>query len=263
MFKKLAIVTVGGLLVVGLLFGRNAWNYATVTWDSIQNSVNENIPIDTQIKAAKAQLENIEPEIKDMIVRIAKEEVGIDNLKTQIALAETKRDDAYAEVMSLRSHLDSGESQFVHNGSSYSNTRVREELRNQFEMLKNQEDTVGRLNEVLNHRQRGVIAARQNLEETVNQREELKVEIENLEARLKMVQVAETASRMSIDDSELSHTREMINKIKTRINVKEKIIDMGPQYQGGIPLNGKANVGDIESEVDSYLQKDDNSFAKN
>ena len=263
MFKKLAIVTVGGLLVVGLLFGRNAWNYATVTWDSIQNSVNDNIPIDTQIKAAKAQLENIEPEIKDMIVRIAKEEVGIDNLKTQIALAETKRDDAYAEVMSLRSHLDSGESQFVHNGSSYSNTRVREELRNQFEMLKNQEDTVGRLNEVLNHRQRGVIAARQNLEETVNQREELKVEIENLEARLKMVQVAETASRMSIDDSELSHTREMINKIKTRINVKEKIIDMGPQYQGGIPLNGKANVGDIESEVDSYLQKDDGSFAKN
>jgi phage shock protein A len=257
MFKKLAIVTVGGLIVVGLLFGRNAWNYATVAWDKIQNSVNDNIPIETQIEAAKAQLKNIEPEIKQMIHKIAVEEVGIDKLQHQIAMTETKKDDAYAQVMSLRGHLSSGDNQYVVKGRSYSNERVREELRNQFEALKTQEDTLKRLTEVMTHRQRGVEAAKQQLEETVVQRNELKVEIENLEARLKMVQVAETASRMSIDDSELSQTRDMIDKIKTRIEVKAKYLSMAPEYQGGIPLNDKSDLDNIESDVDAYLNGDD------
>ena len=264
MFKKLAIVTVGGLIVVGLLFGRNAWNYATVAWDKIQNSVHDSIPLEAQLDAARVQLKNIGPEIKEMIHQIAKEEVGIDNLKHEIAMAETQRDDAYAQVMSLRGHLTSGDSQYVVNGTPYSASRVREELRNQFEVLKTKEDTVARLNEVLNHRQRGVEAARERLAETRNQSQELAVEIENLEARLKMVEVAETASRITIDDSELSNTREMINKIKTSIKVKEKMLELGPEYQGGIPMNGKANVGDIESEVDAYLNgsQNDDSFAK-
>jgi hypothetical protein len=54
---------------------------------------------------------------------------------------------------------------------------------------------------------------------------QLEVEVENLEARLKMVEVAKAASDFHIDDSQLSRTRQLLSDIKTRIEVDAELVN--------------------------------------
>ena len=46
-------------------------------------------------------------------------------------------------------------------------------------------------------------------------------EVENLEAQMKMVEVAQTASEFNFDDSQLSRTRKLLDDIRTRVEVAE------------------------------------------
>ena len=51
---------------------------------------------------------------------------------------------------------------------------------------------------------------------------QLEVDVENLEARLKMVEVAQTASNYQFDDSQLGRVKELIGDLRSRLSVEEK-----------------------------------------
>ena len=53
---------------------------------------------------------------------------------------------------------------------------------------------------------------------------ELEVDVENLQARMTMVEVAQTTSPVAIDDSHLSSTRRVVDDIRTRIDVAERMV---------------------------------------
>ena len=58
------------------------------------------------------------------------------------------------------------------------------------------------------------------------QQRELEVQIENLTARQRMVEVAKTASQIEIDDSQLARTRKMIDDISARIDTEEEMLSL-------------------------------------
>ena len=71
-----------------------------------------------------------------------------------------------------------------------------------------------------------------------------------------MVDVAKTASRLNIDDSRLSRTREMIEEIETRIDVEEAMMHSVPHISGAIPVEAEyQESGDIVEEIDKYFEK--------
>lgn len=81
---------------------------------------------------------------------------------------------------------------------------------------------------------------------------QLEVEIENLQARLTMVQVAQTASPVALDDGQLSHTRQLLDDIRTRIDVAEKMAANEAVLNGSIPLEDSASP-DLLSEIADYF----------
>lgn len=65
---KKAIIAGAGLLLIGaVVFGGRLVPYAQTAYDSVAESINDSVPLDFQIKAAKKQLSKINPEIKDMV----------------------------------------------------------------------------------------------------------------------------------------------------------------------------------------------------
>ena len=50
----------------------------------------------------------------------------------------------------------------------------------------------------------------------------LEVDVEHLEARLKMVEAAQTTSDYAFDDSRLSRVKELITDLRTRLDVAER-----------------------------------------
>lgn len=257
MIKKAAIVTAGVLLLLALLFGSRLVPYAQTAYEKARSTVNESIPVDFQIDAARKQLGNIEGQIKDMVYQIAKEQVAVERLDTQLTNQQNELDRQYAEVMRLRDHLDSGETQYVVHRSTgsrtFSNSAVRESLKNRFENYKVADMTVQKTSQILDLRRQGLEAAKTKLDQTIAQRHALELEIENLQARKQMLDVAKSANKINIDDSQLSRAQQMIDDIRAKLDVEEEVLSLTPKYVD--PLDGQTfgDEGDVLEEIDAYF----------
>ncbi len=257
MIKKTVLFVAGGALVLALIFGSRLVPYAKTTLHQIRQRAQDAVPISTQIETARSQLKNVDTEVKNMMMNVAKEEVGLRTVRSRLEDTQSKLDRQQAQIMRLKGHLDSGEEVYTAKGRAYPNSRVRDELKSLFRVFKTTERTASDLEQTLNIRQQGLEAAKKQLEETIAQRHELSVEIENLIARKQMVDVAKTASKLSLDDSQLSEAREMIQEIATRIDVEAQMLQLVPEYVGSLPTEEDSvsdeDDGDIVQEIETYF----------
>jgi len=262
MCKKATLGVLAVLLVGGFLFGNRIVPYAKTAIKKVQNSARESVPINFQIDAAKEQLTKIEPEIKDMVWQIAKEKAQVKRLANEIASQEADLKKRYEEMMALRQHLNSGEEYYVAtNGKAYTNTRVKEDLAHRFSVYKTAEQTVEKSRQILELRQQALETAMVKLEQAQAIQRELQVQIENLNARQRMVDVAKTASNIHIDDSQLARTQKMIDDISARIDAEEEMLNLAPKYFGQIPVGDEGSLSDddVIAEMDEYFAQADTS----
>ena len=81
----------------------------------------------------------------------------------------------------------------------------------------------------------------------------LRAEIDNLEARNKMVQVAQASSEFEFDNSQLSEARELVNSIHSRVRTDEKLLNAESRPLDRIPLERADEETDILDRISSYF----------
>ena len=257
MKKKCTYAVIGAALLLGVLYGGNLIPYAQTAFNQVRQSAEDAVPIEFQIESAKTQLGKIGPEINDMVQQIAKEKAQIKKLTRDLDEQKQVLTKRYDQMMTLKNHVASGEEVYVAtNGKAYTSERVKEDLRHRFTLYKTAEKTIEKSEQILELRKESLEAAFAKLDEAQAQERELQVQIENLTARQRMVEVAQTASNINIDNSELSKTREMIDQISTRLDESEEMLSLAPQYLGGqIPVNEDilSDNGDILDEMEAYF----------
>ncbi|MEM9940683.1 MAG: hypothetical protein AAF939_03760 [Planctomycetota bacterium] len=262
MCKKLTLGVLGFALLGGLLFGGKVIPYAQTAFRNVRAKAQESVPVQYQIDAAKIQLEKIGPEIKDMVWQIAKEKAAIKKLGSDLKKDQGHLEASYAEMMTLREHVQSGDKFYVAtNGRAYNKSRVEEDLRHRFELYQTAEKTIQKKAEILEIRQKSLNSAFAKLDQAKAQKRELEVQIENLSARNRMNEVVATASQINIDNSELSATREMLEDIDALVSAKEELLNIAPKYYGQIPVNAETTQHDTDilSEIDAYFDTKSNS----
>ena len=87
---------------------------------------------------------------------------------------------------------------------------------------------------------------------------QLEVEVENLQARLGALRVAQTSSQLNLDDSQLARTRELLDQIATRIDVEEETMTVDMEYFGEIDLDEPSDENLLD-EITAYFQGNDES----
>jgi len=258
MLKKGLIVGAGVVLLAVLFFGRDALSYLGTTVSRVHDSVRESVPVEFEIERARDMIEDLKPEIRRNMQLIAKEEVEVERLEKQAKQAETKLEKNRAELMRLKADLDTGKSTFEYAGHRYTASQVEEDMSNRFERFKTQDATIAKLHSILGARKKGLEAAHEKLESMLAAKRQLEVDIENLEARQKMVEVAQTTSEFNFDDSHLARTKELIDEIGTRIEVAERLVDAEGYFHDEIPLDedveGESNVSE---EIAKYFGEDE------
>jgi chromosome segregation ATPase len=256
MLKKATFWGLGLLLVGGLLFGSRVGPYASTAFKKIRSTAEQSVPLTFQIDAARDQLKKIEPEIKNMVWQIAKEKAEIKRLEREVDSQNAGLTKKHEELLTLRNHLKSGENVYVAtNGKAYTNARVEEDLRHRFSMYQTAEKTVEKSEQILDLRRKSLEQALAKLETAQVHQRELEIELENLNARQRMVDVAKTASSINIDDSQLARTKSLIDEISAKIDAEEEMLQLAPKYLGEIPVSeGEFSVdGDIAAEIDAYF----------
>lgn len=254
MLKKTLLVGGSVALVLALLFGTSVVPYAKSSWRNVQESVQQAIPIHAQLDAAREQIRDIGPEIRDMVAKVASEKVAIGGLEKEIEGLASQIKDEETKIVSLREHLKGDEQHYVTKGRAYTNDQVRNDLQKRFDRLKSSQARLTSMQQVLDARQAALDAAMSKLDETKSQRHELEVIVEELEARMRVVEVQQQANHLSLDTSQLSAARKMMNEIRARIEAAEQEASLMPKYLGEIPVEDTEASEDIETQIDAYFQ---------
>ncbi|MCR9291501.1 MAG: hypothetical protein NXI32_02200 [bacterium] len=252
MCKKFLMLGMLGAIGVAGLAGTGTLSYLKTGYRTASESVRSSVPIEWEIKRARQMISDLKPEIAKNLQVVAREEVGVQRLQEEIQVKEELLAKSRNDILRLKGDLEKGGVRFVYAGRSYSEEQVRDDLANRFKQFQVHEATTNKLNQVLTAREKNLDAARRKLDEMLAAKRELEVEVENLQARLTMVEVAQTSNPVTLDDSQLSSTRQLLDDIRTRIDVAEKMVASEGALEGAIPLDESTNP-ELLDEIADYF----------
>jgi hypothetical protein len=252
MIKK-ALIAAGGLAVLSVLFfGRDALSYMTTSYGWVRDSVKSQVPIEFEIERARREVKNLVPDIRRNMHVIAQEEVEIERLDKEIVKTELTMTREKDEIMKLKADLAKAQPVYHYVGRSYPAQMVKVDLANRFERYKTHDATLASLRDILTARRTSLDAARQKLEGMLAEKRNLEVAVENLEAKFKVIQVAQTTSEFNIDDSRLGRVKDLIADVRARLSVAERLANSQTELNSEIQL-GAGESEDIVNQVTEYF----------
>jgi peptidoglycan hydrolase CwlO-like protein len=253
MIKKVILGTTVALVLTLVFVGRDAWSYVRTSLGYVKDSVHESVPIAFQIERARQMIKDLDPEVRKNMHLIAKEEVEVERLQKQVTDLESRLAKE-EELKKLHADAKSGKTTFQYGGRKYGIEEVRADLSCRFERLKTGQATLKSLREICTARSKSLDAARQKLEGMLAARRQLKVDVENLEARMQMIAAAQTTSNYHFDDSQLGRVKELVNDLRTRLDVTERLVGSEATFHDEIPVSQPAPANIVE-QVGEYFAK--------
>lgn len=253
MVKKSLIVGLGFLLLGGLTFGRNAISYLRTSVSCLQESVHQSVPVTFELERARRMIDDLKPEIAQNFHRIAREEVEVEKIARQLAKLEEQQSTTKQAVLQLKSDLESGRQVFVYAKKTYTGLEIRQDLAKKFGRCKSLDETISHMRKELEFRQAGLQSGRQKLDELLAARDQLRLNVEGLEARHKMIEVQQTASDLQIDDSQLARTKELVSDIQTRLNVSERLLAQSGDFVAPEIVLEEPTEGDLLEQITTYF----------
>ncbi len=251
MIRKTLVAVAGASLLAVLFFGRDAVSYMSTSFGWMKDSVKSSVPVEFEIERARRMVKNLVPDIRRNMHVIAQEEIEIERLDKEIAKTENTMSREKAEIMQLKGDLASKQPTYSYGGRTYTVSHVKVDLANRFERYKTHDAMLANLRDIQSARRTSLDAARQKLENMLTQKRQLEVDVEQLEAQFKMVEVAQTLSEHNIDDSQLGRVKDLIADIRSRLKVAERLAST-PLVEGEIPVS--ASQGETENIVDQVTE---------
>ncbi len=256
MAKKALIGVAAAAVLSTLVFGRDALSYVKTFGSSARDAIKAEVPLEFEIQRARNMVGNLVPDIRKCMHVIAEEEVNVEHLSKDIARAESDLGKQKEEILALRLHVDQGRP-YQYASRTYSPNEVKRDLSSRFERYKTAEATLASKRQILTAREKSVDAAREKLDGMLASKRDLEVQIENLDARLKTVQAAQTASSVVLDDSQLARAKKLIGDLNKQLDVAQKMLDADGKFTGLIPVDTAAQVPeDLSNQIDEYFGRE-------
>ncbi len=252
MCKKILLSGVLAAGVAVLLAGTSAMSYLTTSCERVAQSVEDSVPLEFQIDRARKMVRDLEPEIRRSMHVIAKEEVEVEQLNHRLEAGDSRAHQEKSEIMRLQSDLQTGQSVFRYAGHEYTSREVEQDLARRFARYKTSDATLGSLRDMRAARQRNLDAAREKLAAMMSAQRQLLVEVENLEAQLKLVEVAQASSDIVLDDSQLARAKSLMAEIRAKLDVAAKLAHADTNFHDEIPLQNPAPEN-ILDQVTEYF----------
>jgi hypothetical protein len=252
MIKKALFTVVCLGLTTVVLFGRDAASYVGTTYNRLTSSVKDSVPVEFQIDRARGMVQDLEPEIRRSMHVIAKEEVALEQLNAQIGNSEQKAEKDKGEILRLQADLGQNKDVYHYASRTYTPDQVKQDLSRRFTRFKVTDETLVNLKSMRDARQRNLDAAQQKLAAMINARRKLEVDVQNLEAKHKLVEVAQASSEYVFDDSQLARAKELITDIRTQLDVAAKLANADVNVEVEIPLD-ETSPSDITDQVAEYF----------
>jgi hypothetical protein len=250
MFRSIkTIVIITGIITLAITaLGLKSYLKTAATY--AKDTIDNNLSVDFQIKRAKTILGDLEPEIRKNQTLVVNAELGYEKTATQIKTMETKQATEKAKILRVKTDLAANKP-VIYNTITYIPEQLAFDLEARFQRYKLVDSTITEMKKYQATRNTNLLTAQTALQSLINKRELLSTEIQNLEARYAMISALE-ASRpeLQLSDSEMSRLTELIDSIKTRMIVSEKMLSISTDAGIQIPAE---NAEGVTNQVDNYF----------
>jgi hypothetical protein len=254
--KKAVIGVAAAALLSTLVFGRDVVSYVKTFSCSARDAIKSEVPIEFEIQRARDMVGNLIPDIRKCMHVIAEEEVNVEGLNKDIVRAENDMSKQKNEILALRRDVDQGRQTYQYASRVYTSNEVKRDLACRFERYKSAEATLASKRQILVAREKSVVAAREKLEGMLASKRDLEVQIENLDARMKTIQAAQTATSVQLDDSQLARAKKLIGELNKQLDVAQKMLDADGKFTGLIPVDTTPAIPeDLSNQIDEYFGK--------
>ena len=247
----------GGLaltLVAGALIGFNRMCSMTrLGVDHVQSTIDEAIPVDVQLRQLEMALKDLDPEIKSAQLSVVRQEVSVNELQDEITQITAGMDQQWSEIVALRQAIpEESDTEFVSvNGKEYSRDKVTNDLRRKLTRFKGVESSVNAKQDLLGKREETLTAKQKHLQNLLDLKSELTGEIEQLKARLTLVQAKQVEVSEDVDNAKVDEIKELTKKVQRRIAEKEKMLEHEANAYGEIQVTPEADEQDVLEEIDA------------
>lgn len=247
------------LLLGSFLFGTDLFSYLSTATGNVRDAAKSNVPIEFELERATDLLSKLEPEIETNQRVIVEEESALVKLEQSIKNLDSNIGERRSQMARLAKDLneDSTGLQFTYAGKSYTRQQVESDLANRLDHCKIRASELQTLRDMHAVRTKSLQTSRTKFTEYTAQKRELTVAIEQLRARQKLLELAQTTSEYNFDDSQLGKAKELIASIGERLEVEERMVGADSDYTNEVILtSAEADVRSIQERVASYLNTD-------
>jgi chromosome segregation ATPase len=249
MIKKLVFL-VGGT-VAALALVNSVWSGSVRTaWKRAQAKLERTISPEFELARIRDEIAQLTPDMHKNIARIAEEMVQCETLDRRSTDLAAKLDRSNAELAVLTKAIETGDIVKV-SGRTLSPAQVKDKLRT----CKNLERELANTQKILEAKKAGVEAARQQLVEMRQQKDQLEVMAAEFEAQWKTLQLEQTRSKLKLDDSRLAEIKESFDKLRERIDVERRKTELAGQFssESFAPEKKSETTQSVVDEVKEYF----------
>lgn len=252
-------VIIGGasaLVLGGLVLGTQFTSYVRTAGNEVRETVEDAIPIEFQLKRAKDMLENeLEPEIRKMKHAVAESQVEVEQLQAKLEERQGQLTKQRNELMAQNDRLKGTKNgSFLINNVSYTRAEVEEDVTKRLSRVQTLEKTFKTEAKVVEAKERAVVQNESKVEKLLEAREELKLQIEELEARVSALKAAQTVNESEFDDSKLAMVKDLLDGLEAKVTVGERELAIEDQQTTDlIPVETEETHENVTDAVDAYF----------
>lgn len=248
-----SVATVASLGVGLFLFGGDLFSYINTCVNQVRSEVRSNVPVEFELARANDMLEDIIPELQANVKLIAKEEVEVESLKSDIVASEQRVSEERIRISKLRNMLETQAVDYRIGHHNYSRDEVKDELSRRFINFKEAETMLNTKKELLATREQSLDAAVQMLARAKQKKVMLEARIETLKGQHRLIQANAQNSGLNVNNSKIAETDKLLDRIEKRLNVAERVLAHEARFVTPIEIDVQ-DEQDLLSEVDAYLK---------
>lgn len=255
--KKCAVWTAAVVVALVALcyFVPKVGSLISLAWDSAGTAISQAVPPEVEIARLNKELNNIDGDIQKACGPVAEQMTKVDKLRVDVKDSQARLDQEKKNILAMKADLESGAKTVSYRGNSYSGDRATEKLSRVFETYKISEQALTQKQKLLKAEEENLAAAKERLDAMRSSKEQLKVELAALEAELQNVRLAETKSKVQIDDSRLSRLQADMKALHDRVATEKNQLTLEQRFVDEAPAQSTPKVNDREvlKDIDEHF----------
>ena len=254
MFKLIKWVGIGAVAVAVtgyVVFGSHVTSYLGTAASSIREGITGQIPVEFELKRAERLIGEIDPELFNARREVAQAEVDLDNLETEIVKLGEKVEHGERKLRHVSAGLSGSGAEYEL--ASYVRVRVEMDLERTFDSFRNNVALLNGKRAQVERQTHAVVAARTHLDAVLGEKARLEEMVAALKTQKKQIDaLAATSTGIELDDTALGQAREVLEEVKNRLDVAQRMLEDDIYLAGERMEQGRAHR-DITKEIGEYF----------